>query len=221
MLTIATTEGEAIGSFAFRVADAWELGQARDDNGLLLVVAREDRRWRIEVGHGLEGAIPDIRANRIAERELVPRFRNDDYAGGIEAAVVALEAAARGEPFRHEPVPSMLFTSVIASLFALPFHRRGRRALGALLGGLFSAGLTWWMTAAFAPWALLALVLGGILAWFGAGHATPRVGGGPWIPGGGYGGGRGGGLGGGLGGGFGGGFGGGGSFGGGGASGSW
>lgn len=212
ILTVPTTEGEAIEAFALRVAEKWRGGRAEFDNGALIVVAIEDRRARIEVGYGLEGAIPDAVARRIIDEQMAPRFRRGDYAGGIAAAFETMERAARGENFRYEEEPSLLFASIMASLFALPFHRKRRRLLGAVVGGLVSGGIAFMMLKVVAPWALLAFGLGAILAWFGAGAGYPHRGGG--LGRGGFGGGSFGGGGGGFGGG-------GGGFGGGGASGSW
>ena len=90
-------EGEALEDFTQRTAEAWGVGQAERDNGVVLFVFRDDRKLRIEVGYGLEGAIPDTLAARIIASEIRPRFRANDYAGGIRAGMAALMAAARGE----------------------------------------------------------------------------------------------------------------------------
>jgi len=222
VLTIPTTDGEAIESYGIRVADAWKLGQKDTDTGLILIVARDDRRARIEVGYGLEGVVPDIVAKRIIEDELVPRFRAGDFPGGIEAATGALVRAARGEvlPERPraqprsggiEPLPLVLFTAFFASALWMPFRGGKKRPVGALLGGLTAGGVTWVMLR-LVPWALAALALGVLFGWIGPGASGGgRRRGGPVVWGGGGGFGHGGG-------GFGGG---GGGFGGGGASGSW
>jgi uncharacterized protein len=90
-------EGEAMEDFTQRTAQAWGAGQADRDNGAVLFVFRDDRKMRIEVGYGLEGAIPDTIAARIIANEIRPRFRANDFAGGIEAGMRALMAAAKGE----------------------------------------------------------------------------------------------------------------------------
>ena len=90
-------EGFTLEDFTVRAAQKWGAGQKKTDNGAILFVFTEDRKLRIEVGYGLEGAIPDITAKRIIDGEIVPRFRERDYAGGVEAGAAALMAAARGE----------------------------------------------------------------------------------------------------------------------------
>ena len=85
--TIATLEGEAIEPYANRLFRAWGLGQAGEDNGILLLVAPNDRRMRIEVGYGLEGTLTDLHSKLIIENTMVPAFRAGDYAGGITRAV--------------------------------------------------------------------------------------------------------------------------------------
>lgn len=233
LLTVPTLEGEPIESYALRAAERWQLGQKGLDNGMLLVVASQDRQARVEVGYGLEGVVPDAVAKRVLEDVLFPRLRTGDFAGGLDAAADALMQAARGEeiPAERRPdarlrpraaldaLPTVFFVALLASLFAAPF-RRGARPLGALVGG-GASGLIIWLLLASVGWALLAGVLG---AWLGA--AGPVLGGRrrgrSGFPGGYGGGGFGGGGFGGGGGGFGGGFGGGGGgFGGGGASGRW
>lgn len=92
VLTVASTAPESIEQYSLRVAEDWKIGRAGVDDGILIVVAFHDRKVRIEVGYGLEGAVPDAVAKRIIEEEMVPRFREDRYGAGIEAAVEALVA---------------------------------------------------------------------------------------------------------------------------------
>lgn len=98
VLMLQTTGEETMEEYATRVFDQWKLGDAEQDNGLLLIVALKDRRTRIEVGQGLEGTVPDVLAGRIIDQDMAPRFRGKDYAGGIEAAITSLEALLRAEP---------------------------------------------------------------------------------------------------------------------------
>jgi uncharacterized protein len=93
----ANTTIEEFGNRAFR---EWKVGQKDEDNGVVFFVFVDDRKMRIEVGYGLEGALPDARAARIVEDYAKPRFRANDYAGGVEAAVDQVMRAARGEPYR-------------------------------------------------------------------------------------------------------------------------
>lgn len=97
VLLIATTQPEDISSYAQRVADAWKIGRREVGDGLLVVVARDDRRVRIEVAKALEGAIPDLAARQIIDRDISPAFKKGDYAGGLNAAVDSLMARVRGE----------------------------------------------------------------------------------------------------------------------------
>ena len=179
--------------FTVRAAEKWGAGQAKTDNGAVLFVFPEDRKVRIEVGYGLEGAIPDATAKRIIDEEILPHFRGGDYAAGVEAGITALKSAARGEykgtgttvnersRSRSTGMSNCLIPALFFGIFfILPYLLRRKKS---------------WRTYGGRGW------------WTGTGG----FGGGGW-------GGGGGGWGGGGGGGF---SGGGGSFGGGGASGSW
>jgi len=105
VLVVPTLAGDNLESFSLRVAEKWRLGQAGRDNGVLLLVAMAERKIRIEVGYGLEGAIPDSLAGQIIRREMAPKFRQGDFAGGIEAAVSALQQAAAGAYQAAAPDP--------------------------------------------------------------------------------------------------------------------
>lgn len=97
ILIVPTTQPEAIEQYTQRVFDQWKIGRKGVDDGVLLLVAKDDRRVRIQPGYGLEGAIPDITANRIIQEYLAPRFREGDYAGGIAAATATLAGLIEGE----------------------------------------------------------------------------------------------------------------------------
>ncbi len=96
VLTVPGLQGEVLEEYAMRVAETWKIGQADKDNGVLLLIAREDRAVRIEVGSGLEGNLPDITCGRIIRNEIVPRFRDGDFDGGVTAGVNAMLAAIQG-----------------------------------------------------------------------------------------------------------------------------
>jgi uncharacterized protein len=96
VLTVTTLEGEEIEPFAIRVAETWKLGQKGKDNGVLLLVAKDERKVRIEVGRGLEGDLTDLTCGRIIRHEIVPRFKEGDYDGGIRAGVESILAAIAG-----------------------------------------------------------------------------------------------------------------------------
>jgi uncharacterized protein len=98
VLTIPTLAGESLEDFSLHVAhDAWHLGQKGKDNGVLILVVRDDRKVRIEVGRGVEGVLTDLLAGRIADRVMIPHFREKDWEGGIAAGVEAVTQAVRGE----------------------------------------------------------------------------------------------------------------------------
>ncbi len=223
VLMLPSTDGEPIETFALRAFEAWKPGREGVDDGALLVVAKNDRSMRIEVGYGLEGAIPDVQAGRIIREQIAPRFASGDFAGGIASGVDSLIALVKGEPLPPVPVTqagngtqeigsAVLFAAALA-LLASPFF-------AAVGGGIVVWGITgsiWMAVAGALGGGLLSLLLGvlGIRRFF---HRGGGGGGGGF--GGGFGGGRGGRGGGSRGGG--GGFrGGGGRSGGGGASGGW
>src|SRR5216117_104679 len=97
VLTIPSLKGDALEDFSIRVAEAWKIGQKGFDNGAILLIVRDDRKLRIEVGYGLEGVMPDAIANRIISEIIVPRFRDNDFGGGIEAGVDAIMKVTQGE----------------------------------------------------------------------------------------------------------------------------
>lgn len=224
VLVVATTKPEAVESYALRVAEAWRLGRQGVDDGILFLIARDDRRMRIEVGRGLEGAVPDAIAKRIVADVVAPHLRGGDFASGIEAGVEAIAARISGEAlppptaanagqeagFEELLVLGIIGTIVVGGVL--------RAIFGRLLGAGLASGIV-----GFGAWTLSGMlvigVVGGLLAFvfvlaMGAGGGTRGVGG-PWIGGGMGGGGFG------RGGGGGGWSGGGGGFGGGGASGGW
>ena len=98
VLTIPTLDGEDIEGFSIRVAENWKIGKKGFDNGVILVVAIKDRRIRLEVGYGLEGVLPDAIAKRITSEFIVPRFRAQDYGGGIVAGIDAVLKVIKNEP---------------------------------------------------------------------------------------------------------------------------
>ena len=102
VLFVPTTEPETIEQYGIRVVDAWKLGREDVDDGVLFLVAKDDRALRLEVGYGLEGALPDATANRIVEDIVVPRFRVGDFPGGVNAGIDAMITVIDGEP---RPVP--------------------------------------------------------------------------------------------------------------------
>lgn len=222
VLLVATTEPETIEQYALRVAETWKLGREGVDDGALVLVAKDDRALRIEVGYGLEGVIPDAVAKRIISEIMVPYFRQGDFFGGVDAGVSRLIRLIDGEPL---PPPQERDGGWSGIEDLLPVLVVGTIMLGMVMRGLFGrligASITGGLGGLFV-WVVVGSLFAGLLVaaiafLFTLIVAAP-------IGRGGYGG-RFGGLGGGLmgGGGLGGGFGGGGggNFGGGGASGRW
>ena len=224
VLMVPSTAPETVEQYALRVAEQWKVGRKKVDDGAILVVAKNDRALRIEVGYGLEGALNDATANRIIREAIVPRFREGDFYGGINAGVDRMLRVIDGEPLpepaKATPQAQGGFLQMLPVLFILALV--GGAVLRAVLGRFFgsiAAGGAVGALAWFLAGTLAVAALAGVLAFFftlvgGGGGGRRYYGGFP----GGFGGG--GGLGGG---GFGGGGfrGGGGSFGGGGASGRW
>lgn len=97
ILTVSSLNGEEIEPYANEIFHTWKLGQAGKDNGVLIVLAIKERKMRIEVGRGLEGALTDAIASQIIRREMTPRFKSGDFAGGLSAAVSAIQLAVKGE----------------------------------------------------------------------------------------------------------------------------
>lgn len=105
VLTIRSLEGDVLEEYSMKVAETWKLGQKEKDNGVLLLVAKDDRKVRIEVGQGLEGALTDLMTGSIIRKEIVPRFRDGDYDGGIRGGVHAILSAIRGEYIAGDDAP--------------------------------------------------------------------------------------------------------------------
>src|ERR1700704_240018 len=105
VLIVPTTGFESIEQFSIRVAEAWKIGRKKYDDGVLLVVAKNDRRLRIEVGYGLEGALTDATSKRIIDEIITPAFRRGDFAGGISLGVKTMMGIIEGEKLPAPPPP--------------------------------------------------------------------------------------------------------------------
>ncbi|WP_354201896.1 YgcG family protein [Bradyrhizobium sp. JR4.1] len=165
VLIVPTTDPETIEQFAIRVAEAWKIGRKKVDDGAILVVAKNDRHLRIEVGYGLEGALTDVTSRRIIDEAITPKFRSGDFAGGITAGVDRMIRVIDGEPL---PTPSRSvnfsdWNDVEPLFYFLLF---GPLVIGGILrsifGRLFGSGITG------------AIV--GVLAWFVIGSAVVGLG---------------------------------------------
>lgn len=238
VLTVTTLGDEPIEDYSMRVVETWKLGRAETDDGVLLLIARDDRQMRLEVGYGLEGELTDMASRRVLDHVIAPRFRQGDFEGGVtagvEAVIAALEEGDSGverytvaEPSSQDlgdRVGGMFFLALVTLFaFQLLCSRGCARILYVLIGlflVLVAFTVAGWIGAAgialvlFLVLPLLSKVLCGATA--GGRSSSPWTGssGGGGFFGGGFGGGGGGFSGGGF-------SGGGGSFGGGGASSSW
>ncbi|HEY6240869.1 MAG TPA: TPM domain-containing protein [Burkholderiales bacterium] len=226
VLMLPSTEPETIEQYSIRVADAWKIGRTRVDDGVILVVAKNDRKLRVEVGRGLEGAIPDAVAKRLVSDIIAPHFRSGDFYEGIAAGTDAVMKLIEGESLPappsgviingvHRAIDFPTIFGLFAALFLTHaiFRRLFGRVIGAGISGAIVGGIVW-----VAAGVLVFAVVGGLIGFFIAlvnglggrrgGWSSGGWPGGGWSGGGGFGGG----------GGF---SGGGGGFSGGGASGSW
>lgn len=229
VLMVASTQPETIEQYTQRVFDQWKLGREGVDDAVILVVAKDDRRARIQTGYGLEGAIPDAIANRVIQEYLAPKFRAGDYGGGIADASAQLVKLIDGEPL---PAPVgddrvkegdggggwlfALFAAFIAATLVRGVFGRAPKGLRSLFTGGAAGGVAWLLSSI--------LPLAGLAGFFGLIYGLMSVSAGRYAHHGGWGGFGGGGWGGGgfgSGGGGGGWSGGGGMSGGGGASGGW
>ncbi len=234
VLLVPTVRPESIAAYSLRVVEKWKLGRRGVDDGALLLIAKNDREMRIEVGYGLEGALSDAVAKRIIEERITPRFRSGDFYGGIDAGVSAMVGVVAGEPLpippqRQQfpspsaPPPTAKAVNPVEGLFDyLPIVFMatviGGGILRSIFGRLIGAGIVGGVVGVVVA-VLLASLATGAIAGVVAFILTLLNGGGSGRSGGSWGGGGGGSWGGGS---SSGGFsGGGGSFGGGGASGKW
>ncbi|TCU73877.1 uncharacterized protein EDE08_10495 [Bradyrhizobium sp. R2.2-H] len=170
VLIVPTTQPETIEQFSIRVAEAWKIGRKKIDDGAILVVAKNDRHLRIEVGYGLEGALTDVTSRRIIDEVITPKFRTGDFAGGISDGVDRMTRVIDGEPlpapsrsvnFAHnlDDLAPLFIVTLFASIGVGGFFRAILgRLLGSLAVGGIIAALTWLILGSFA----LAMALGAI-----------------------------------------------------------
>lgn len=170
VLTIPSLEGEVLEEFSLRVVEKWKIGQKGVDNGALLLVSRDDRRLRIEVGYGLEGSLTDLTAGRIIGGVIVPRFKEGRFDKGISDGAQAMMQAVRGEftataaaknqNTKNDPA-GLLFVLLFGYAFVgRAFHKK--KMVAALAGGLASPVLGLMFFPQLGLW-LLALVPAGML----------------------------------------------------------
>src|SRR5207237_10909486 len=157
VLIVPSTQPETVEQYAVRVEEAWKLGRKGVDDSVLLVVAKDDRKLKFEIGYGLEGVLPDAIAKRIIENDIVPRFREGDFYGGIRAGMDRVMRVVEGEklppPAAHGPTGSQrlhpewlfalfLFVAIGGSVLRGIFSRAPAPRT---VGGLFGIG-AWLVT---------------------------------------------------------------------------
>src|SRR4051812_46438307 len=163
VLIVPTTQPETIEQYSLRVAEAWKIGRKKIDDGAILVVAKDDRKLRIEVGYGLEGALTDVTAKRIVDEVITPKFRSGDFAGGISDGVDRMLRVIEGEPLpaptRSQQNLSGLLDSIdpfnpflIVAVIMVGGLMRGMfgRLFGSLATGGAVAALFWFIAASLA-----------------------------------------------------------------------
>jgi uncharacterized protein len=166
VLIVPTTAPETIEQYSLRVAEAWKIGRKKIDDGALVVVAKDDRKLRIEVGYGLEGALTDVTSKRIIDEVITPKFRSGDFAGGISAGVDRIIRVIDGEKLpapepRQQPSSDWLSHIDLLNPFTLfaVFVVGGilRATLGRLIGSVATGGVV------------------GLLAWLIAGSLVAPI----------------------------------------------
>ncbi|MSQ53487.1 MAG: YgcG family protein [Betaproteobacteria bacterium] len=183
VLMVPSTKPEAIEQYSIRVADAWKIGRAKVDDGVIMVIAKDDRALRIEVGYGLEGAIPDAIAKRVISENIAPRFRAGDFAGGIRDGTATLMKLIEGEKLPAPAfVPSgskqsslwdLLVPLFVAAAIGTVMISMMGRLPGAALAGVGFGVAAWWIMGALliaGVGALVAFLLVLANSTSGAGH---------------------------------------------------
>jgi uncharacterized protein len=200
VLLLPTTQPEDIAAYSIRVADAWKIGRKNVDDGLIMIIAKDDHRSRLEVGRGLEGVIPDAIAKRVLAETMKPHFKNEDYAGGIDAGVTQLIGLIQGETLPEASGHSIdtnsddfltfliiLFfcSAILDALFSELFGSLIGTVLASIGVALTSALVAWWFILDI--W--LAIIIGLVMYFFlkiiysGSGGGGSSSGG-SWIGGG-------------------------------------
>lgn len=197
ILIVDSTQPEDIAQFGIRVAEAWKIGRDKQDDGVIIIVAKADRKMRIEVGYGLEGAIPDLVAKRIVSETMAPHFRQGDFEGGLNAAVDQLMALIAGEalsaPQKQSSsagglldwLPILMFVAIFTGMILRSLF--GTYAGSALNGG--ALGVLVWILGGALLTVLLVFVAAFIFTLAMGGSRGGGYGGYPTGYGGGYGGG--------------------------------
>jgi uncharacterized protein len=167
LLIVPTTQPEDIAQYSIRVVEKWKIGREKVDDGLLLLVAKDDRKIRIEVGYGLEGAVPDLYAKRIISEMISPKFKQGDFYGGLDAGVDSLIGLVDGEALpahshaksnamgMMDMLPVLMFGGLVTGLFL-------RNMFGTFFGSALNGGLVgtiiWLLGVALGGAAILGLI---------------------------------------------------------------
>jgi uncharacterized protein len=200
VLIVPTTAPETIEQYSLRVAEAWKIGRKKIDDGALLVVAKDDRKLRIEVGYGLEGALTDVTSKRIIDEIITPRFRSGDFAGGISAGIDRIIRVIDGERLPAPEPRQRQSSGVLSHIDPFnPFVIFGvfvvgtilRTTLGRLIGSIMTGGIVGllaWLIAGSLAASIIAAMIGFVITMFAeTPTSSARSGGRGWS--GGYGGG--------------------------------
>jgi uncharacterized protein len=171
VLIVPTTAPETIEQYSLRVAETWKIGRKKIDDGALLVVAKDDRRLRIEVGYGLEGALTDVTSKRIIDEIITPSFRRGDFAGGISSGVDRIIRVVDGEPLpapepRREQGSSFLshvdllnpFTLFAVFIVSAILRTTLGRLIGAVATGGIVGALAWLIAGSLAASFIAAII---------------------------------------------------------------
>ena len=134
ILMVPTTQPEDIAQYSIRVAEKWKIGREKIDDGVLVLVAKDDHKMRIEVGYGLEGAIPDLYAKRIISEVMAPKFKQGDFAGGLNNATDKLIGLVNGEAL---PAPKTSASDAMDIGGLLPMFLFGGVISGLILRNMF------------------------------------------------------------------------------------
>jgi uncharacterized protein len=158
VLVIPSTKPEPIEAYSIRVADAWKIGRKGQDNGVLFVIAKDDRKLRLEVGYGLEGVLTDATSRRIIAETVAPYFRQNQFAAGINAGVDrVISVVGKGEPLRRPRLSSNRVAASAASISerfssscsswcrfsAASWHAVFGKVLGSTVGGGIVGTVAW------------------------------------------------------------------------------
>jgi uncharacterized protein len=200
VLIVPTTAPETIEQYSLRVAEAWKIGRKKIDDGALLVVAKDDRKLRIEVGYGLEGALTDVTSKRIIDEIVTPRFRSGDFAGGISAGIDRIIRVIDGEKLPAPEPRQRQSSGVLSHIDPFnPFVIFGvfvvgtvlRTTLGRLMGSITTGGIVGvlaWLIAGSLAASIIAAMIGFVITMFAETptSSTGRGGGRGWSGGGSY-----------------------------------